>query len=544
MKEGLHISSHCALHQPVLKPRNMQRLLRQHTIRCIVQLPEHFPVKALVPTQSRPNTSCVMVNRKADLLNSSSHFPIGNSISFLCSSSFLRSMWRRLRCRADGVLGVELQLHLVRSALPFATFHRHPHVHARALCRMFHRQEHPHTPGGSGLGSHVVRRTADFPPLRRQWGPGTRSGTDLPPLSRNATACRAARTTFHFTMVRPVCLTASALSTLESDAGAVVSLASLCWRHPFRALIVVLRLVWSTCTWHIRAVGRVDVPWPRALLVMTHYHPPQLFLARDARWHSTIFFELISMGETVANFSQRFSCASASRHGKTVFPHFFRICRSSTFYVFFRRAVPPFSHPPAFRADSTASAEDSTHSVPSVPFTARSSLLLWATSCCRKKRDVKEVRFYIALAGSAVGIYDEDKTHELLDCVLISVGSRRLCHHRLPRSRSCRVSGTCFPTSSTRLVGTTASNAQTMQPPPVPVNDARFRFPSVLADNHGVAQSCRLLRPCSKGRIRVAQWSTLLQTCQGRVCNAQGNSLSSPSLGYALSMKIRYQFLR
>ena len=27
---------------------------------------------------------------------------------------------------------------------------------------MFHSQEHPHTPGGSGLGSHVVRRTTDF----------------------------------------------------------------------------------------------------------------------------------------------------------------------------------------------------------------------------------------------------------------------------------------------------------------------------------------------------------------------------------------------
>ena len=32
-------------------------------------------------------------------------------------------------------------------------------------------RSHTHVPGGSGLGSHVVRRTADFPPLRRQWGP-------------------------------------------------------------------------------------------------------------------------------------------------------------------------------------------------------------------------------------------------------------------------------------------------------------------------------------------------------------------------------------
>ena len=45
-----------------------------------------------------------------------------------------------------------------------------PHFPARVLCSMFHSQEHPHTPGGSGLGSHVVRRTTGFTPLRRQWG--------------------------------------------------------------------------------------------------------------------------------------------------------------------------------------------------------------------------------------------------------------------------------------------------------------------------------------------------------------------------------------
>ena len=33
------------------------------------------------------------------------------------------------------------------------------------------------------MGYLVVHRTADFPPLRRQWGPATRSGTEPPPLS-------------------------------------------------------------------------------------------------------------------------------------------------------------------------------------------------------------------------------------------------------------------------------------------------------------------------------------------------------------------------
>ena len=45
------------------------------------------------------------------------------------------------------------------ASTPLATFHRHPHLYAHALCCTLHSQEHPHTPGRRGLGCLVVRRT-------------------------------------------------------------------------------------------------------------------------------------------------------------------------------------------------------------------------------------------------------------------------------------------------------------------------------------------------------------------------------------------------
>ena len=53
--------------------------------------------------------------------------------------------------------------------------------------------------------------------------------------------------------------------------------------------------------------------------------------------------------------------------GKRCFLSFSECPVSVRFAYFFRKAVSPFSLPPAFHADSTTSAEDSTHPVPLVP---------------------------------------------------------------------------------------------------------------------------------------------------------------------------------
>ena len=58
---------------------------------------------------------------------------------------------------------------MIKRHPPLTTVHSHPH-YTRVQCRTYHPQVHLHTPRGCGLGSHVVRRTTDFPSLRRQWG--------------------------------------------------------------------------------------------------------------------------------------------------------------------------------------------------------------------------------------------------------------------------------------------------------------------------------------------------------------------------------------
>ena len=115
------------------------------------------------------------------------------------------------------------------ASTPSATLHRHPHRYAHALCSTLQSQNrHPHTPGRSGLGSHVVRQTTDFstsfdamvsvePGAAPNLQPGRRGvgflvetgttgrtscGTPEPHrpsyhLPRYATAHRAARTIFH-----------------------------------------------------------------------------------------------------------------------------------------------------------------------------------------------------------------------------------------------------------------------------------------------------------------------------------------------------------
>ena len=83
-----------------------------------------------------------------------------------------------LFCSAMETLDVsrleDVETYNTLASTPYATLHRHPHHHAHALCSMLQSQEHPHTPGGSGLGSRVVRRTTG------RTSCGTLTGTDLP----------------------------------------------------------------------------------------------------------------------------------------------------------------------------------------------------------------------------------------------------------------------------------------------------------------------------------------------------------------------------
>ena len=71
---------------------------------------------------------------------------------------------------------------------PSATLHRHPHHHAHALCSTLQSQEHPHTPGGSGLGSHVVTGTTG----RTSCGTPERLPTFLPLYATPPRATRRA----------------------------------------------------------------------------------------------------------------------------------------------------------------------------------------------------------------------------------------------------------------------------------------------------------------------------------------------------------------
>ena len=75
--------------------------------------------------------------------------------------------WQRRLLLSQGSLVKTFKM--IKRHPPLATVHRHPR-YTRVQCRTYHPQVHLHTPRGSGLGSHVVRRTTDFPTLRRQWG--------------------------------------------------------------------------------------------------------------------------------------------------------------------------------------------------------------------------------------------------------------------------------------------------------------------------------------------------------------------------------------
>ena len=80
------------------------------------------------------------------------------------------------------------------------------------------------------------------------------------------------------------------------------------------------------------------------------------------------FFKPFARGETIANFLPALLarvCAQTQENGvSSPLPN---VPFQYVLRTFFRKAVSPFSLPPTFHADSTTSAEDSTHPVPLVP---------------------------------------------------------------------------------------------------------------------------------------------------------------------------------
>ena len=74
--------------------------------------------------------------------------------------------------------GAKLDVVLDDVAFPLVTLHRHPHL-ARTLCTL-PPADIPTCPEGVAWAAMSYAGPRTSPPLRRQWGPGTRSGTEPP----------------------------------------------------------------------------------------------------------------------------------------------------------------------------------------------------------------------------------------------------------------------------------------------------------------------------------------------------------------------------
>ena len=269
--------------------------------------------------------------------------------------------------------------------LPHSTLNRHSHVHARASCSTFHPQGHPRNARREWRGLPCRIPDHGLPPSSEamgSWDP-ERHRPSSTFTQRHRVSCR----TYHLpqppwcsspaadtstTQLRRMALSRWKVVGRGYVLGGVTFASSLFLLRPLRR--AAFRLAIFLFSGSIGTARRSLLCARDDVLDSLDGIPPSF---------STCFRK----GKLSQIFPSAFRLRLCPDTGKWCFLTFSVYAVPVRFTYFFRKTVPPFFLPPAFHADSTASAEDSTHPVPLVPYTARSSVLSWSTSCCRGKSD-------------------------------------------------------------------------------------------------------------------------------------------------------------
>ena len=232
--------------------------------------------------------------------------------------------------------------------LPLSTLNRHPHVHARASCCTYHQQVHP---------QYAQRSRGGHPSC----DPAPRTS----PLFGGNEVCGSAGTgqwllclTVHLHATPP-----RVVPQVPTSTATLVQLAS-CRHDDYAttsdgAVAPWIRQsygLWAASQLHRRSSSPLlPRPLSRAACRLTLLFSGLVLLFQSSSIGTTrrsllcarehvrgsldgippSFLNPFRGGKLSQIFSQRFSRASARRHRKTVFPHLFRMCRFSTFYVLF-----------------------------------------------------------------------------------------------------------------------------------------------------------------------------------------------------------------